>query len=594
MKAGNASDPGSLKRDCEIALEKCHVLGYTCHVGLLYPNCQQKTFAHHRADFPVGANASKPGGGYLMTQQTNSIPHKKWLLISLLAITLAVICCLALAGRYLWIGGQLVSRTASFLDLRDEELTLSDYTRLRQKLPQCSILWSVPLSSGRYPSDSAALPVRGLTAQDAEMLEYFPDLELLDAKDCADYTTIGALLSRRPELICEFPLAGETVLSDAAFLQLSDVSFPELRGALPLLTKLERLELTGTLPAGSDLRELLSDYPGVEILWEVPFHDKVLSSDITSLDVSSIEMDYPTADALISLLPRLEEVTMRGCGLTDEEMLRLAGAYPQTFFIWDMEVAGRRFSTDSTELDISGQQVSGPEEIESILPYFRRLERVNMSGCGLDDETMDALNRRHEDIRFVWTVKIRDFDFPTDSIYFYPWKMDHEIRLNTEDLYPLRYCTDLVCIDIGHMWGVETCEWAAFMPELRYLILGETRITDLSPLSNCKKLAFLELFTIPATDYSPLVECTGLEDLNLGRTYGDPTPLTKMTWLKNLWWANVDGTYGLPCSNAKAVLTEALPNTRMRFDIAHPTAGGWRQLPNYFAMRDLMGMFYLT
>ena len=51
MKAGNASDPGSLKRDCEIALEKCHVLGYTCHVGLLYPNCQQKMFAHHRADF---------------------------------------------------------------------------------------------------------------------------------------------------------------------------------------------------------------------------------------------------------------------------------------------------------------------------------------------------------------------------------------------------------------------------------------------------------------------------------------------------------------------------------------------------------------
>ena len=66
-----------------------------------------------------------------------------------------------------------------------------------------------------------------------------------------------------------------------------------------------------------------------------------------------------------------------------------------------------------------------------------------------------------------------------------------------------------------------------------------------------------------------------------------------MTWLKNLWWANADGLYGRPCSGAKAILMEALPDTHMQFDGAHPSAAGWRQLPNYFAMRDLMGMYYL-
>ena len=529
-----------------------------------------------------------------MKHRPDSFPRRKWLLIPLVVGIIAVVCCFVLARKYLWIGGQLVPRTVSFLDLRDENLTPGAYSRLHQKLPQCDILWNVPIGSSRYPSDSTTLPVHGLTEQDAAMLDYFPNLEFLDAQDCTDYAAIGVLLSHRPELVCRFPLAGETVLSNAVFLRISDASLAELQGALPLLKQLERLDLTGSLPPVSDLWELQWDYPGVIIRWEVVFHNQAISSDTLRLDLSSIEMDYASAEALFSRLPLLEEVTMRGCGLTDEEMVRLTKTYPQTVFVWDMEVAGLRFSTDSTELDISGQQISGPDEIESVLSCFRRLERVNMSGCGLDDETMDALNRRHDDILFVWTVKIKDFDFPTDSIYFYPWKMDHDIQLNTEDLYPLRYCTNLVCIDIGHMWGVETCEWAAFMPELRYLILGETRISDLTPLSNCKKLAFLEIFTIPVTDYSPLVECTGLEDLNLGRTYGDPTPLTKMTWLKNLWWANVDGTYGLPCSNAKEILTEALPNTRMRFDIAHPTAGGWRQLENYFAMRDLMGMFYLT
>ena len=66
-----------------------------------------------------------------------------------------------------------------------------------------------------------------------------------------------------------------------------------------------------------------------------------------------------------------------------------------------------------------------------------------------------------------------------------------------------------------------------------------------------------------------------------------------MTWLKNLWWANVDGTYGRAASNAKEILTPALTSTRLEFNLAHPVSGGWRQLPNYYAQRDLMGMFYL-
>jgi hypothetical protein len=206
---------------------------------------------------------------------------------------------------------------------------------------------------------------------------------------------------------------------------------------------------------------------------------------------------------------------------------------------------------------------------------------------------MYALDNRHEDVRFVWTLKVQDCYLRTDTEYFYPWKLKHTMDAKNEDMELLKYCPDIISVDIGHMWFITDCEWVKYIPKLEYLILGETRISDLGPLSQCKNLKFLEIFTIPVTDYSPLIGCTALEDLNLGRTYGDPAPLTQMTWLKNVWWANVHGTSGLPCSNAKAVLTEALPNTNLRFDLEHPTADGWRKLENYFNMRDVMGVHYM-
>ena len=37
-------------------------------------------------------------------------------------------------------------------------------------------------------------------------------------------------------------------------------------------------------------------------------------------------------------------------------------------------------------------------------------------------------------------------------------------------------------------------------------------------------------------------------------------------------------------------LTAALPNTHIEFDAGFTTGNGWRQLQNYFDMRELMGL----
>ena len=49
------------------------------------------------------------------------------------------------------------------LDLRGNEITPADFDALKAALPNCEILWSVPLNGARYDSDSAALKLDAAT-----------------------------------------------------------------------------------------------------------------------------------------------------------------------------------------------------------------------------------------------------------------------------------------------------------------------------------------------------------------------------------------------------------------------------------------------
>ena len=147
------------------------------------------------------------------------------------------------------------------------------------------------------------------------------------------------------------------------------------------------------------------------------------------------------------------------------------------------------------------------------------------------------------------------------------------------------YCTDLIAIDVGHM-ELTSCEWLAYMPNLQYLILADTDISDISPLANHEKLVFLEIFLTKVQDYSPLLTCTALEDLNLCYTRGDVDPLLQMTWLKRLWW-NESG-------ETQTLLREHLPNTEVHFISLSSTGDGWRSGDRYKEQRDILGMPYLV
>ena len=136
------------------------------------------------------------------------------------------------------------------------------------------------------------------------------------------------------------------------------------------------------------------------------------------------------------------------------------------------------------------------------------------------------------------------------------------------------------------MRGVTNCEWVKYLPKLKYLVIADTNIRDISPLSQLQELVFLELFMSPIRDYSPLLECKKLEDLNLGYTYGSYEPILQMTWLKRLWWS---GNW-----KARTTLPKLLPDTETNFLSRSSTGDGWRTGQHYYEMRDFIGMAYMT
>ncbi|NVH05540.1 hypothetical protein DNN95_24510, partial [Escherichia coli] len=58
--------------------------------------------------------------------------------------------------------------------------------------------------------------------------------------------------------------------------------------------------------------------------------------------------------------------------------------------------------------------------------------------------------------------------------------------------YNLRYCEEMVCLDVGHM-TLTDISFVEFMPNLKYLILAWTEVQYIEPIRSCKNLVFLEL-----------------------------------------------------------------------------------------------------
>ena len=474
------------------------------------------------------------------------------------------------------------------LDARDTGMTVEQYEWLTKQMPQCSILWDVPVGEKRYSQDTTELLVDMLTDGDIYALQYLPALSWIDTGSWQDHTRIQQVQRTYPDCTVRYRIVvgNETWDYDAVSLALTDADPEELKEKLGLFSRLESVLLTGNVPDTEELKQLQQQYPDVFFLWKKQMLGRTLETDMEYLDLSGAGLqDTTELEQLLPMFRNLKTVRLDDSGLTEDQCIALAKQFPKTQFVFGITIGDYILRTDATEIDISDTPMENTAQIEELLPCFRDLEKVVMCRCGISSEEMDALNRRHEDIRFVWSVELAEMEFRTDAVHFTPNRWG--LKCTDENIYDLRYCPDMVCVDVGHAFRLTNCEWVKYMPNLKYLILAETGISDLSPLKDHKNLIYLELFLSKVTDYSPLTTCKALEDLNLCYTQGDYKPIAEMTWLKRLWWSG--------CWKARTKLPDLMPDSvYMEFLSMSSTGRGWREGQHYYDMRDFIGMEYMV
>lgn len=330
---------------------------------------------------------------------------------------------------------------------------------------------------------------------------------------------------------------------------------------------------------------LMQAYPDCQVTYQVRIGDTDYTPETESLTISGEDLE-----ALIArrgLFTGLQQVTFTQPLPESDALLALVEAWPEIQFSWSVNFLGQEVAWDTTELDFSGMQLEGVQALEEGIAYLPNLTKVDMCGCGISNEEMEALNQRHENVLFVWMVDIGpNIQLRTDETIFMPAKFNQVI--SNEDAKNLRYLTELIVLDLGHHLSVTDADFLQYLTKLQFLLLADTGISDISGVANMKELKYAELFMSPITDYTPLLECTALQDLNLYYTFGDPEVISQMTWLKRLWWGN-----NTMSSAQRSALEQSLPDTQMNLWHLEATSDGWRKGELYFEMRDLLGMPYM-
>lgn len=504
-----------------------------------------------------------------------------------IAIAVVLVAGIALALIFfVFVGGHAYPKNAPALDLRDRELTVAEFDRIQEKLPDTYILWSIPFQDGTISSGDKTLKVTSLSDGDVEVLDYALGLETVDGWECDDYVQLSRLQHRHPNADVQFDLTISGVDCDWETKRITvDGLTEEDAEKLCALSHLEQVRISGCTDYAL-LRTLQQEHPQWDMAYTVTFGEEEFDYDEKT--IRGTDATYEQITGALETMPNLKTLELVNPQAEGETLVALQEAYREqgVDITWQVELYGQTVSSDATELDISGAEVKSCEEVEQAVQCLPNLEKLIMSDCGIDSETMAAFReRQRENYKVVWTVylgskcKVR-----TDDTYFMPIKQGEYYFL---DKYSeeLKYCEDMVCMDLGHH-KIHNIDFVAYMPHLKYLILAHTEVQDVSPIVNCQELVYLEVDWSTIRSYEPIAQLKSLEDLNINQTYCDITPLLSMTWLKNLWAPGRSGSVQLQ-------LLEALPDTHVQLYDKNPAGQGWRNLDNYYAMRDYLGMPYM-
>ena len=543
-------------------------------------------------------------GKYATTPRKQS--GKKGFIIFLAVVMILLATAVAAAGwvamRYHIVSGKFYPKDAAVLDLREEEIKPGHFDRIQEKMPETEIRWNIPFQGSALADDVTEITVTTLTEDDVERLDYARHLKTVQAEGCTDYEVLELLRQRRPEVKVNYSviLSGGSYAWDMETLMLDTVAEEDIQ-LLQYLPNLKTVVLNGSGYDGHTVEALRGSVHNAGLEFGVVIGGNIHLDTEETLQIQEI------TDADLALLPYLsgmKTLQLQNPKAEPAQVLALQEQLPGVAVSWEVTLGDQTYDAQTTAVDLTMVEVTDLSEVEQKMAYLPNLESVTFGLCGVDEpkwgnsrsklvaspienEALAAYRDRVRDqYKVVWTLRLGpSIALRSDADNFMPNHFGVG-QLPDSYAYNLRYCEEMVCLDVGHM-TLTDISFVEYMPNLKYLILAWTEVQYIEPIRSCKNLVFLELDNSCIRDISPLVDCTALEDLNLGNTFVDVTPILEMTWLKNV--------YFILGSKANAwKVSQAIPTARVVASGTATVGGGWRRLPNYYAMRDCLNAPYMN
>ncbi|MDD3400107.1 MAG: leucine-rich repeat domain-containing protein [Eubacteriales bacterium] len=305
--------------------------------------------------------------------------------------------------------------------------------------------------------------------------------------------------------------------------------------------------------------------------------------DTRSIDLSDFGGSAEELFAL-SALTELERIELGRISLSIAEVAELKKSIPATQINWVFTLAGREVSTSDTQVDLTKCRITDLDELKAGLTLFYNSPLIDFSDCSLTNEQLDILRQGTQTAKIVWTVRFKKWKVRTDAVAFSTWQDDPpQVPLSSGDVDCIRYCTELVALDLGHN-NIRDISFLEPLTNLKILILSDNKIEDISVLAGLDKLMYIELFLNHIEDLSPLSNKDMLLDLNLCYNhFTSIEPILTCPNLERIWICMNNLT-----EEQEQQLRSSFTNAEFDFTSTSCTNLGWREHPRFKALKEML------
>lgn len=416
------------------------------------------------------------------------------------------------------------------------------------------------------------------TEQDLAHLDEYPDLKQLDLSGSTlDHAVVGEWIAIHPwiEITYTIPIGDQYVSCEATELTIPEgqSSYDELMQNLEYLPQLTSLTLHNTSLTADQITAISEEYKNLHITYTVKLLEDSVDGRIESLDLSHLTAaDVETAAQQLSMFAYATDAELMdpsgNSNLTPADVKLLMQARPDIRFHYSFDLFGKTVTTADTALEYMDTPIgdSGEAQLREALDIMPACSYVKLDNCGFSDEILMNLKQSYPDTVVAWRVSFGEQSLLTDIE-----ALRISRGLTDEEVSILNHFTEVkyLHVDPGFLTDYS---FVSSMPQLEAAVLSKNPIADLTPFASCSKLQWLELAECKQVeDLSALKDLPDLKYLNISAT--SVTDLSVLDELPLVYLMCLNSK--VPTEQRSAAQT-AHPDALVRFGTGYNYGYGWR------------------